>query len=189
MTIDEIFSQIAQHMIKGIMTHEQLANYYDFLGLKGYKRMHEYHYIDETCTYHGLCRYFINHQNKLIPYASVDNPNIIPENWYKYTRQDVDMNTKKNAIKNGFVLWVSWERETKTLYEKMYKELLEIGEVAAAIKIEELVCDADKELKKAERETLELRAIDYDMPVIISEQEKIHNCYQKKTKKIGVDMC
>ena len=45
MTIKEIYAQIAEHMIKGMMIHEQLANYYDFLGLKGYKRCHEYHYM------------------------------------------------------------------------------------------------------------------------------------------------
>ena len=45
MTIEEIFGRISQHMIRGMMTHDQLASYYDFLGLRGYKRCHEYHYF------------------------------------------------------------------------------------------------------------------------------------------------
>ena len=67
MTIEEIYGRISKHMILGMMIHDQLANYYDFLGLKGYKRCHEYHFLSETCAYRGLNRYFINHHNKLIP--------------------------------------------------------------------------------------------------------------------------
>ena len=37
MTIDEIFSLMAEHMVEGLMTHAQLADFYNFLGLKGYR--------------------------------------------------------------------------------------------------------------------------------------------------------
>jgi NADH:ubiquinone oxidoreductase subunit len=189
MTVDEVYSKIASHMIKGIMFHEELANYYDFLGLKGYKRCHEYHFIDETCAYRGLCRYYINHHNKLIPHEEVEEPDVIPESWYKYTRQEVDNNTKKNAVKNGMTLWVNWEKETKQLYEQMYKELIEIGEVASAMKIKELVCDVDCELKKAERYQLNKKAVDYDLDVVIEEQNRKHDKYRKKMKRLGVEIC
>lgn len=189
MTLEEIFSNIAKHMVKGMMIHDQMANYYDFLGLKGYKRCHEYHYLCECCEFRGLNRYFINHENKLIPLAGVENPNIIPETWYKYSRQDVDTNTKKNAVKNGYALWESWEKETKQLYEDMYKELMNIDEIAAALKIKELICDVDKELKDVERCVLELKAVDYNMSHIISMQEHYHEKYRKCTKKLGVEIC
>lgn len=39
MTVDEIFSQIAGHMVEGLMTHAQLADYYNFLGLRGYENV------------------------------------------------------------------------------------------------------------------------------------------------------
>lgn len=189
MTVEEIFSKISQHMLKGIMTHEQLANYYDFLALMGYKRCHEYHFLNELCAYRGVCRYFINHYNKLLPYADTNGVEIIPKEWYNHTRQEVDMTTKKNAVKNGFMLWVEWEKETKALYENMYKELVEINEVAAAMKVKELICDVDCELKKAEREFLYKKAVDFDMVVIAEEQEKLHEKYREEEKKIGVDIC
>lgn len=66
-------------------------------------------------------RYFINHHNKLIPKLEVSDPEIIPSSWYKYSRQDVDNGTKKNAVKNGLTLWREWETETKELYEKCIK--------------------------------------------------------------------
>lgn len=176
-------------MIKGIMLHEQMANYYDFLGLQGYKRCHEYHYLKESCAYRGICRYFLNHHNRLIPNVSVEDPKVIPESWYKYTRQDVDISTKKSAVKNGISMWVDWERETKKFYEQMWKELMDIEEVASAFKIKELICDVDCELKKAERYQLDKKAVDYDMLTIIEEQKHKHKEYKSKEEKIGIYIC
>ena len=189
MTVDEIYAELSAHMIKGIMMHEQLANYYDFLGLEGYKRCHEYHYLDETCAYRGLCRYFINHHNKLIPYRDVDDPKVIPDSWFVHVRQDVDANTKKNAVRTGLSTWVNWEKETKQLYERMYKELLDIDEVASAMKIKELICNVDCELKKAERYYLNKEAIGYDIGHIIEEQRYKHDKYNRKMRKLGVKIC
>lgn len=186
MTVEDIYSKLAAHMIQGLMAHEQLANYYDFLGLKGYKRCHEYHYLEETCNYRKLCRYFINHHNKLIPESEVDNPEIIPQSWYKYSRQDVDTTTLTNAVKNGVSTWVNWEKQTKQLYEEMYKELIDINEVASAMKIKEFICDVDKELKCAERKYLELKAVDYSLEYVISVQHDIHDKYKKKMKELEV---
>ena len=151
MELKEIYSKIASHQIKGMMIHAQLADYYDFLGLQGYKRCHEYHYLKESCAYRGISRYFINHHNMLIPEEKIEDPEVIPESWFEHTRDDVDSATKKNAVKSGLTKWVEWERETKKLYEQMYQELMNIGEVASAFKIKELICDVDCELKKAER--------------------------------------
>ena len=119
MTVEEIFATISSHMVKGLMIHTQLADYYDFLGLCGYKRCHEYHALKETCSYRGINRYYINHYNKLVVEQPIENPEVIPQNWYQYTRQDVDANTKRNAVKNGLDKWVEWEQETKKLYEQM----------------------------------------------------------------------
>lgn len=189
MTVEEIYAKIAQHMVKGLMFHEQLANYYDFLGLRGYKRCHEYHFLAENCAYREVCRYFINHHNKLIPYLPVEDPKVIPDSWYRYTRQDVDNGTKKNAIKNALSSWVEWEKETKQLYEQMYKELMDIGEVASALKIKELICDVDCELKKVERYYIDCKSIDFDLQSIVPSQKEMHQKYRKKEEKLGVHIC
>lgn len=48
---------------------------------------------------------------------------------------DVDIATRQNALKTGISTWIDWEKETKSLYESMYKELCDIGEIAAACKV------------------------------------------------------
>lgn len=189
MNVSEIYAKIAANMIKGMMLHEQLADYYDFLGLKGYKRCHEYHFMKEAAAYRGVCRYYLNHHNRLIPREEVSDPKAIPDSWYRYERSDVDINTKRNAVKNGLDTWVTWERDTKKLYEKMYQELMTLGEVASAFKIKELISDVDCELKYAERAQLDKKAIDYDLAAIMMEQEAKHEKYRKKTKKLGVTIC
>lgn len=176
-------------MILGIMIHEHMANYYDFLGLEGYKRCHEYHYLQETCNHRALNRYFINHHNMLIPETKIDAPDLIPQSWFDHVRQDVDISTKKSAVKAGLEKWVSWEKETKKLYEQMYKELVNIGEIASACFIKCFLEDVDHELKMAERYHLNKEAIGYDMTEIIAEQKRKHEKYKKKMKKIGVDIC
>lgn len=182
MTVDEIYRDLSAHMIQGMMFHEQLANYYDFLGLEGYKRCHEYHFFEETCGYRKLCRYFINHHSKLVPYKEVDDPGVIPDSWYKYERQDVDAGTKKNAVKSGLERWVNWERETKKFYESMYRELINIGEVASAKFLCDYIEDVDVELKYAERYHISKASTGYDMVYIIEEQPKKHELYKDKLK-------
>ena len=178
MEVNEIFKTLSAHFIKGMMIHDAMANYYDFLSLRGYKRCHEYHFKKESCSYRKLNRYYLNHYNKLIEEERVDDPNIIPESWYKYSRTDVDMQTKKNAIKSGIQKWVSWERETKEKLQDAYIELLDKNEIATAMFIKKFIKDVDCELKYAERKHLDLMAVDYDMTYIIGEQKVIHDKYK-----------
>ena len=180
MTLDDIFAALAQHMIKGIMTHEQFKNMYMFLGLPGYACCHKYHYLAETMSYNRLCKYYINHHGKLIKELPVDDPKVIPESWYRYERKDVDISTKKNAVKSSLEKWREWEAETKKLYERMYVELINQNEVASAEFVKGFVCDVDCELKKVDGYLLNKYATGFDMPGIIAEQVTKHDKYNHK---------
>lgn len=182
MTVEETFSELSAHMIKGLMIHDQMADYYDFLSLSGYKRAHEYHYKKEMCSYRKLHRYFINHFGRLIEERRIEDPEIIPSSWLRYTRKEVDAGTKRNAVKNAIEKWVSWEKETKALFEKSFRDLSAANETAAAIFIQDFIKDVDCELKFAERKQLELEAVDYSLAFIISEQKRLHDKYKRKTK-------
>lgn len=183
MTISEIYSKLCEHMINGLMFHDQMANYYDFLGLKGYKRCHEYHYLEENIAYRKLNTYFINHHNTLIPETSFSNVSVIPKAWYQHTREDADVETKREAVRTGLEKWVNWERETKKLYQEMYQEAMNIGEIASACEIRCLVKAVDKELKTVEQYWLNKEAIQYNLTSIISEQNKKYEEYEYKIEK------
>lgn len=184
MTVEEIFSQVSKHMIDGIMTHSQLADYYNFIGLKGYSKCHEYHFLIENNNFRKLCCYYIKHFNKLIPELPNDNPHIIPAAWYNHTRVDVDGNTRKTAIQSGIEKWVNWEYNTKVFYQNMYGKLIEIHEVAAAEELEKYISDVDNELAFAQQKHIENKAIDYDIFDIIAKQDELYEKYKKKIEKI-----
>lgn len=186
MTIAEIFQKINSHQIEGLMTHEQLANYFDFLNLRGFMRLHEYHYLEESISMREICRYHMSHFNKLISYESVSNPDIIPSAWFSKTRFDVDMSTRKRSVMTGFDKWKAWESETKKLYEELYSEACSLGEIAAAAKIKTLICDVDDELKIAEEMCLELKSVDYDPTYVIDIQKCLYDKYDEKAKGIGI---
>ena len=182
MTVDEIFKNLSSHIVRGVMIHTQLSDYYDFLNLHGYKRCHEWHCKKEMHMMRRLHRYFINHYNRLIEEDAIENPDVIPSSWYRYKRQEVDINTKRSAVKSGIEKWVSWESETKDLYQKMYKELMDLGDVAAAKKICKLVKSTDCELKWAQRKHINLVAADYSMSYILGEQDYLHDWYKDKMR-------
>lgn len=178
MAYSEIFSDLSAHFIKGMMVHDQMANYYDFLSLKGYKRCHEYHFKKESCSYRKLNRFFINHYNKLIMEKSVSDPNIIPESWYRYSRDEIDVQTKKNAVKNGLEQWIRWETETLTKLQQAQLDLYDDGEVASALFINKFIKNVECELKDAKKKQIELAAVEYDMSYILGEQKRIHDEYK-----------
>ena len=186
MTVDEIFGKLSVHGVEGMMIHDQLAKYYDFLNLHGFKRVHEYHFLCETIAHRKLHRYFTNRYNRLVTDSPVDSSSVIPESWYRYKRQEVDKATKRSAIEKGFAEWVKWETETRELYNEMYHELEELGEYSAAEYVCNMIRDVDKELKCAERKQIELEAVDYDMVFISQKQCKLHDKYKKKVKELGL---
>ena len=189
MTVEDIFKRLDAHIIKGIMLHEQFADYFDFLNFHGYKRLHEYRFLKESAELRGLHRYYTNHFEKLIPHSDVAAVREIPDNWFMYSRSDVSPSEKKRYVKDAFEKWVEWEKDTKHKYQGAYCELCELGEVAAACKIKDMVSHVDMELKKAMRMLINLKAIDFDLSTIYLCQDDIHEHYKEESEKIGIDIC
>ena len=170
MTVTEIFTQLSSHMVKGLMVHEQLANYYDFLGLDGFRREQEEHFIEESKNYRELCHFYSSHYNHLIGMDKVENPKLIPESWFKYSRFDVDPSTKRNGVENGFKEWKNWETNILGLLERSYKELLNMNEIAASVYLKKMIERVESELQEIDCKILLLKATDYDL-VYISEMQ------------------
>lgn len=184
MTIEEIFGKISQHMIKGLMFHTQLSDYFNFLGLKGYSKCQEFHYYEENKAYKKLVNYYIEHYNKLIADMPVQDPKVIPDSWFKYSRQQVDTSTRKSSIQAAFDKWISWEMEVKNLYQNLYREAINLNEISAAKEIECLLLDVTEELKNAQQKQIELKIVDSDMVFVQEEQEAIYKKYIEKIKEI-----
>lgn len=156
MEVSEIFARLKAHALEGMVFHDCMVRYFDFLALDEHKERHLKQYEEETKCYQMLCDYYMNHYNEFIPEQPMERPDVIPESWYRYSRMDVDSGTRNNAIRVASGKWVDWERETKTLYEEMCKELIEQGEIASAMFVSHLVKDVSRELAEAEKKHIDL---------------------------------
>lgn len=183
-SVESIFSEINARMIAALMFHDQMSDYFDFLGMKGYKKLHEYQYFSESMERKKINQYYINHHNKLIPNTYSGQVAVIPENWQTANRISVGKSTKQKGIEDGFNQYHDWEAETKSLYEHYSSQLREMGAVADAIMVEKLVKDVDNELKKLERIVVDLISSGYDMVYITESQQGIHDKYKAKMCEI-----
>lgn len=182
MTSDEIFERINLQMYEGIVMHSDMRQIYQFLNLDGYAACQDYHYCEEIENQSALQRFYIDTYFKLLPVGEMKRRELIPNSWYKYTSQEVDIGTKRNAIKELMGKWIAWEKETKHLYEEMYLELIGIKEIAAALYVSKLVKDVSEELSSAQKSLLDLEAIGFNLDVIIDWQDTIKKKYKKRSE-------
>lgn len=187
MIVEEIYRNLAQHMVEGIMTHAKLADFYGFLGFDGYQKCHEYHYISENLSYRQVNNYFIHHYNRLIQDGQFNVSKIVPDQWYQHNRSDVSSETKKVSLQSGIEAWVKWERSSKKTYETLYYELLQLKEIAAAGMVKILIQDVDGELAIAEQEWIKIKSLEYNVNDIMLEQDNILKKYKNKIKEIKYD--
>lgn len=186
---NKIFAEISNQLIANIMRHEQFADVMDFLGLRGFKRMGEYHYFKENAELRGLHRYAINHFNKIIFDKDVPNPKLIPSSWEGATRQQVDESTRKKYVRQMFMDWKDWECQAREKYQNWYKQLIAENHIDAGCKVLSLLKDNEAEIKCLERQIIEYDAVGWDMSYIMFQQESIHEHYREKEKEIGIDIC
>ena len=172
MTVEEIFARICNHMCEGVQFHNEMDQAFQFLGLWGYAKKQREHYYEESKAYKKLQHYYMSHYFRLLPAGEEDKKELIPASWYKYSASAVDIGTKRSAIKELYGKWIEWEKDTKKLYEEMYLELTNLREIAAAIQVEKLIKDVDDELHKAQKELLNLEAIEFDLTLIIDWQDR-----------------
>ena len=187
MTTEEIFAKISTHMAKGLRIHSQIAILYGFLNLCGYQKCHEYHFYEESCNYRCLQNFFLAHCGKMLHEDTIEEPDIIPSNWYKFSKFDVDANNKRSAIKDIVKKWVDWEKETKSLLESSYKQLYDLGEIDCALKISYFIKDVSHELATAQEKQINLESMGYDIVYIIDQQPELYKHYCKKIKEIHED--
>ncbi len=186
-TVEEIFAQIKNRQIAALMFHGQMADYFDFLSLHGYKRLHEYQYFAESAEFRHISRYYINHHGKLLPEGFEGEINPIPAAWLTANRMNVGKSTKQKAVEDGFNMYREWESGTKAAYERYAVKLQELGNEADALFVDCLVKDVDHELKRLDRIILDLISAGYDMVYIVESQKAIHDKYKKKLREVDLN--
>jgi len=149
MTTEEIFTKIDGRMTEALMMHQKLYIYFLFLNEKGIAEKHLERYLEESENLADLNSFYTESYDKMIPKSEVGTPAVIPDAWYRYSRTDVDADTKRMSVLNGLTKWKEWEEETRSMYSTMYSRLMENGDVEAADYVVSLARNAAKEMREA----------------------------------------
>ena len=62
----------------------------------------------------------------------------------------------------------------------MYSECINQRYISLSLEIQKYLCSVEEQIKEAERKHLEIKASDYDLPTIVSEQQQLVKKYTKK---------
>lgn len=213
--LQTLYSELINRLKQGVEMHEQLADYYAFLNLPGYQKCHEYQMLCELLTYRKAKDMYMREYNQLVqPSYMVNNTltnmgnsnnmgnnstnmsamnnngknyanNVIPTNWYSYTRYDVDSGSKRTAVKDGFKKWLEYEKETRQYLSQMAQRLEQMNEREAARKLDHLIEHVEKEIATAEDKMMNLESTGYDMAYILQQQDELKQHYADKIRTMN----
>lgn len=185
MTCKEIFSAMLSRQLYAIMFHDQMSTYFDFLGLEGFRCIHDYQYLSESMLFRDIQSYYMKHYNEFPGHYEVHDPDMIPEDWLKHKRSEVTSVIKKRAIKEGFDEYLEWEKSTEQFLNDCAKALYEKDLILDYEFVVSLMKDVQHEIERAEEIILKMSITDYDLVSIEGMQDKIHKEYAHKMHHIG----
>lgn len=178
-TAESVYNTINEHMCKAVAFHEQLADYFCFLGLEGYKKMLEYQYMMECAEKRDLHKRYVEVHQKILPVKQVEIPKFIPSEWSRYTTEDIDDTVISKFVRAALKEWKNWEEQTKELYEEQCDILTRANLVSDCEYVKELILDVEKEIKKVTKLIEKLNGTGYDATMIHGMQDKYQKTYKK----------
>lgn len=178
--VSEIFGKIAARQLQALMFHSSMVEYFQFLGLAGFKRWQEYRFMDEYKEYRKILSFYQRTYNKLCPFVEPEKEYYIPQDWYKYTRFDVDADTKKKAVMTAFDKWQEWERGTSKFLQKCVAHLQKANDIAAADFVQDMVDGNLKEIESLEKCYLKMKTAGFAADYIAEIQPELHTKYKEK---------
>lgn len=178
--MEELYAMVDECMCRGLEFHSQLADFFCFLGLQGFKRMAEYQFMKECAEKRKMHRRYIDMHCRVLPVQQIEPVQLIPKEWSRYTTEDVDESVIPKYVKMGLKEWHEWEKEYKAVLEDVCDQMQRIGAHADCEYIKELVTGAEKECKKIMRLSEKLNGTGYDAKAVHQMQDKYHEKYKKK---------
>ena len=184
----ELYSNLNTHQITALMFHDEMTDLFDFLGLEGFKQMHEYQYLSESINHRALKKYYMNQYGMLLPDDQIDSIDVIPSDWYQHNRMAVTPGVRRQAVQRAMEQYKDWESYTKDLYQKCASHLLNWGKISDFNEINCYIKDVDEELKNLESLCVELKAVGYEDTYMVSMQDCYKHKYGELLKNIGSEI-
>ena len=180
----DIFREINDRQVTALMVHDQMADIFWFMQLKGFACMHEYQFLCESMGHRKTKKHYLCEHGKLLPDGEFKNPEILPVDWLKYTKSDVTNQVRLQYIEKTLTTYKTWEHETKEMYEKAICDLMANGSVCDAKFVYFLLEDVSEELKELEDLCAKLRMHDDMLSGALGVQHWLHKKYRKKLEEL-----
>ena len=183
-TCAEVFSALDIRQITALMFHDQMADYFKFLSLDGFAKLHKFQYLEESIDRRKLKEYYIKHHNKLLEEWEVSDPRVIPQDWLRYTRMDVSSQVRTQSTQSALKKYMDWEEETREILAKSAIVLRELECVSDEQFILCMLKDVDKELECLYKIINKLRAVSYDPVFVMEYQDELKRKYEEEIKAL-----
>lgn len=168
MNMYELWSKVCEHQVTGLMYHFQFADMFYFLGLDCLGKEQERHYREESNALRDSHKFVLEHHRKIITENRVENVDLIPSAWTKYTAGDVDKSVRKSQVMSIFDTWLTWETKTRDYYVEMYQKAEEQHAVLDCCRLKELILCVEKELARIQKCINKLKMCDYSPEAMLS---------------------
>lgn len=178
-TCYDIFKEINDRQITALMFHDQMADLFWFMHLRGFAEMHEHQFLCESKGHRMTKKHYLKEHNKLLPDGELKDPDVLPDDWLKYTREDVTNQVRAQHIEKALMMYKQWEKETKALYEHAVSELVAMGNICDAKFVYCLVADVSEELKNLEEICAKLRMNEDMLAGAVGMQHWLHKEYKQ----------
>ncbi|MBO4543013.1 MAG: hypothetical protein J5725_07515, partial [Bacteroidales bacterium] len=102
----------------------------------------------------------------------------------RYTRMDVTVQVRTQAVQSALKKYMEWEEGTKTILSKSAVKLRELGCVSDEEFILEMLEDVENELKCLYGIVNKLRAVSYDPVYVMEYQDKLKHKYDEEIRAL-----
>lgn len=177
----EVYGVINARQVTALMFHSEMADMFGFLGLEGFKCMHEYQFLAESAEHRATKSYYLSHHDKILSDDEVKGIDVVPDEWLRYTRMDVTASVRRQSVEKAMEEYLKWESDTKEIYSACAEYFLNWHKMADFKRVMGLVKDVAQELKCLKEIYLKLRASDYSLDYIVTLQDELCCKYRHKT--------
>lgn len=170
MTPLEVFEKINARFQTAILFHKESSDLFLFLGLKGFHKLHEKQYKDESKQSRNIKKFVIENHNHMIIDEAPQPIIAFPVDWLEKTRGSIPQDERIAQVKISFENYYKWETETRKAYLACAKELLGAGQLNDYEVVMNLVKDVQKEIVNINEILLKLEFTNYDATSILDMQ-------------------
>lgn len=179
MSEKDIFADVLRNILEGLMFHNQMIMYFDYMGLTGLADLQRCRFRDENKEMMHLQRYFVECYGTVPNEANVEARNYIPMEWQSDDRALLRAEQKRDFVKFGIETWKDWEDKSKARYSKAYFDLSDVQDAGGTERLGLLVQSVEQELRYVSGLMDRLRGCDYDMIAVV----ELDRCAVKEYKK------